>query len=207
MKIKVWDYLNEYKAEKKEIDQAIEDVLTSGYLILGDKVKSFEEAFSTWCGVNYGVGVDNGTDALFLGLKALNIGAGDEVITVANTAVPTVSAITATGAKAVFVDIDPSSFLIDADKIEEVITSKTKCILPVHLFGQCADMKLINEIAQKKISLCLKIVPRVMELNLKERKQVQCLIWLHFHSIRQKYLAVTATVAWSLPKISNWLKN
>jgi dTDP-3-amino-2,3,6-trideoxy-4-keto-D-glucose/dTDP-3-amino-3,4,6-trideoxy-alpha-D-glucose/dTDP-2,6-dideoxy-D-kanosamine transaminase len=155
MKIKVWDYLNEYKAEKKEIEQAIEDVLTSGSLILGDKVKSFEEAFSTWCGVNYGVGVDNGTDALFLGLKALNIGAGDEVITVANTAVPTVSAITATGAKAVFVDIDPSSFLIDADKIEKVITSKTKCILPVHLFGQCADMKRIDEIARKNNLLVL----------------------------------------------------
>jgi aminotransferase EvaB len=149
MKIKVWDYLNEYKAEKNEIQKAIEEVLSSGYLILGEKVKSFEESFSSYCGVKYGVGVDNGTDALFLGLKALNIGSGDEVITVSNTAVPTVSAITATGAKAVFVDVEPESYLIDTEKIEKVITGKTKCILPVHLFGQCADMKSINEIAKK----------------------------------------------------------
>ena len=149
MKIKVWDYLSEYKSEKKEIEQAIEEVLTSGYLILGEKVRGFEEAFSSWCGVNFGIGVDNGTDALFLSLKALNIGEGDEVITVANTAVPTVSAITATGAKAVFADVDPRSYLIDCDQIEAVITPKTKCILPVHLFGQCADMRKINEIADK----------------------------------------------------------
>jgi len=149
MKIKVWDYLSEYKSEKKEIEQAIEEVLTSGYLILGEKVKGFEEAFSSFCGVNFGIGVDNGTDALFLSLKALNIGEGDEVITVANTAVPTVSAITATGAKAVFVDVNPQTYLIDCDKIEAVISPRTKCLLPVHLFGQCADMRRINEIAEK----------------------------------------------------------
>ena len=149
MKIKVWDYLNEYKDEKEEIEKAIDEVLSSGYLILGEKVKSFEKSFSQWCGVTFGVGVDNGTDALFLGLKALNIGEGDEVITVANTAVPTVSAITATGAKPVFVDVNPYSFLINADKIEEVISSRTRCILVVHLFGQCADMKKINDIAHK----------------------------------------------------------
>jgi aminotransferase EvaB len=148
MKIKVWDYLDEYEVEKEEINQAIEDVLKSGYLILGEKVKNFEESFSSYCGVRFGVGVDNGTDALFLGLKALNIGKGDEVITVSNTAVPTVSAITATGAKAVFVDVEPGSFLIDTEKIEEVISVNTKCILPVHLFGQCADMERINLIAR-----------------------------------------------------------
>jgi dTDP-3-amino-2,3,6-trideoxy-4-keto-D-glucose/dTDP-3-amino-3,4,6-trideoxy-alpha-D-glucose/dTDP-2,6-dideoxy-D-kanosamine transaminase len=149
MKIKVWDYLKEYEAEKDEIHNAIEEVLTSGYLILGEKVKRFEEEFAAYCGVKYGIGVDNGTDALFLALKALEIGEGDEVITVSNTAVPTVSAITATGATAVFVDVDPVSYLIDTDKIEKVITQKTKCILPVHLFGQCADMKKINELASK----------------------------------------------------------
>ena len=147
MKIKVWDYLKEFNVEKEEIQQAIEEVLNSGYLILGEKVKSFEKAFSSFCGVEFGVGVDNGTDALFLGLKALDIGEGDEVITVANTAVPTVSAITATGAKAVFVDVEPDTCLIDTEKIEAVITKRTKCILPVHLFGQCANMKRINEIA------------------------------------------------------------
>lgn len=149
MKIKVWDYLDEYEVEKEEIKQAIEEVLNSGFLILGEKVKKFEDSFSSFCGVNYGIGVDNGTDALFLALKALNIGKGDEVITVSNTAVPTVSAITATGAKAVFVDVEPGSFLIDAEKIEEVISVDTKCILPVHLFGQCADMERIKSIALK----------------------------------------------------------
>jgi aminotransferase EvaB len=149
MKIKVWDYLAEYETEKEEIHRAIEEVLTSGYLILGDKVKRFEEAFPAYCGVEFGVGVDNGTDALFIGLKALDIGMGDEVITVSNTAVPTVSAITATGAKAVFVDVEPETFLIDTERIEKLINKKTKCILPVHLYGQCADMVKINKIARK----------------------------------------------------------
>jgi aminotransferase EvaB len=149
MKIKVWDYLKEYEIEKNDIHKAIDDVLKSGYLILGEKVKQFEDEFSNYCGVKYGVGVGNGTDAIFLGLKALNIGHGDEVITVSNTAVPTVAAITATGAKAVFVDVDPDTFLIDTNKIEQVLTKRTKCLLPVHLFGQCANMEKINSIAKK----------------------------------------------------------
>jgi aminotransferase EvaB len=149
MPIKVWDYLKEYEAEKKEIHEAIEEVLNSGWLILGEKVKKFEEEFSNWCGVKYGVGVNSGTDAIFLGLTALGIGKGDEVITVSNTAVPTVSAITATGAKAVFVDIDPDTFLMDTSKIESVISNKTKCIIPVHLFGQCVDMNNLNALAAK----------------------------------------------------------
>ncbi|MBI4707812.1 MAG: DegT/DnrJ/EryC1/StrS family aminotransferase [Candidatus Omnitrophica bacterium] len=147
MEIKVWDYLKEYENEKHEIHAAIEKVLNSGRLILGDSVKNFEEAFAGYCGVNFGVGVNSGTDALFLGLKALGVGAGDEVITVANTAVPTVSAIVATGAKPVFVDINPATYLMDTTLIETVITEKTKCILPVHLYGQCVDMKSVNDIA------------------------------------------------------------
>lgn len=149
MKIKVWDYLAEYEKEKNEINEAIQEVLNSGYLILGEKVKKFEDEFARYCGVNYGIGVGNGTDAIFLALKALNIGEGDEVITVPNTAVPTVSAITATGAVPVFVDIDPETYLIDPAKIEAAITSRTKCILPVHLYGQCADMEKINDLAKK----------------------------------------------------------
>src|SRR4030066_1835540 len=98
MPIRVWDYLKEYENEKHEIHAAIEKVLSSGCLILGDSVKNFEEAFARYCSVKFGVGVNSGTDALFLGLKALAVGAGDEVITVANTAIPTVSAIIATGA-------------------------------------------------------------------------------------------------------------
>ncbi|MBI5741724.1 MAG: DegT/DnrJ/EryC1/StrS family aminotransferase [Nitrospirae bacterium] len=148
MTIRVWDYLREYEKEKEEIHAAIEKVLSSGRLILGDSVKNFEEAFAAYCGVNFGVGVNSGTDALFLGLKALGIGAGDEVITVANTAVPTVSAIVAAGARPVFVDIDPETYLMDTSLIEKAITENTKCILPVHLYGQCVDMKGVNDIAR-----------------------------------------------------------
>ncbi|HDO25589.1 MAG TPA: DegT/DnrJ/EryC1/StrS family aminotransferase, partial [Nitrospirae bacterium] len=106
MTIRVWDYLKEYENEKHEINAAIEKVLSSGHLILGEGVNNFEKAFAGYCGLKFGIGVNSGTDALFLGLKALGIGAGDEVITVANTAVPTVSAIASTGATPRFVDID-----------------------------------------------------------------------------------------------------
>jgi len=147
MSIRVWDYLKEYEQEKEEIHAAIEKVLSSGHLILGESVKSFEEAFAGYCSVKFGVGVNSGTDALFLGLKALGVGTGDEVITVANTAVPTVSAIVAAGATPVFVDIDPETYLMDTALIEKAITEKTKCILPVHLYGQCVNMDDIKRIA------------------------------------------------------------
>ncbi len=149
MTIKVWDYLKEYENEKHEIHAAIEKVLNSGHLILGESVKNFEEAFAAYCGVKYGIGVNSGTDALFLGLRALGIGTGDEVITVANTAVPTVSAIVSTGATPVFVDIDPETYLMDTNLLEEVITGKTRCILPVHLYGQCVNMDGIRQTADK----------------------------------------------------------
>jgi aminotransferase EvaB len=148
MTVKVWDYLKEYEKEKDEIYAAIEKVLKSGSLILGKSVKKFEEEFSKYCGVNFGIGVNSGTDALFLGLKALGIGTGDEVITVANTAVPTVSAIVSTGATPVFVDIDPETYLMDTALLEGVITEKTKCILPVHLYGQCVNMDDIKRIKE-----------------------------------------------------------
>lgn len=148
MTIKVWDYLREYENEKHEIHAAVEKVLKSGRLILGDSVKNFEDAFAGYCGVKYGVGVNSGTDALFLGLKALGISAGDEVITVANTAVPTVSAIVSTGAIPRFVDIDPATYLMDTAILERAVTKKTKCILPVHLYGQCVNMDKVNDIAR-----------------------------------------------------------
>jgi len=139
----------EYENEREEIHSAIEEVLNSGQLILGEKVKQFESDYAKYCEVGFGVGVDNGTNAIFLALKALGIGNGDEVITVANTAVPTISAIISCGAKPVFVDIEESSFLMDVAKVESAITSKTRCILPVHLFGQCVDMEQVNLIAKK----------------------------------------------------------
>lgn len=148
-KITVWGYLKEYAETKDELLKAVTEVFESGTLILGQKVKDFEQAYSDYIGVKFGVGCDNGTNAITLALKALEIGEGDEVITVSNTAIPTVSAIVTAGAMPVFVDINPETYLMDVAKVEAAITSKTKAILPVHLFGQCVDMDPLLDIAQK----------------------------------------------------------
>jgi aminotransferase EvaB len=147
--IKVWDYLAEFETEKGEVFAAIEKVLRSGRLILGDSVRAFEEEFSKYCQADFGVGVDNGTNGLFLALKALGVEPGDEVITVSNTAVPTVSAIVAAGATPVFVDVDPNTFLMDVTRLSAAVTPKTRVIMPVHLFGQCVDMDAVNNVAGK----------------------------------------------------------
>jgi len=149
MEIKVWSYLKEYAQQKDEIIKAIEEVFESGQLILGEKGIALEKNYSSYCGVKYGVGVDNGTNAITLALHALGVGNGDEVITVSNTAIPTVSAIVTAGATPVFVDINKETYLLDVTKLEAVITKKTKCIIPVHLFGQCVDMDPLLEIARK----------------------------------------------------------
>lgn len=148
-KITVWAYLKEYEATKDEILKAVTDVFESGTLILGQKGKEFESAYSDYIGTKFGVGCDNGTNAISLALRALGIGGGDEVVTVSNTAIPTVSAIVTTGATPVFVDIDPKTYLMDVSKLEAAITSKTRAILPVHLFGQCVDMDPLLAIAKK----------------------------------------------------------
>lgn len=149
MRVQVWDYLKEYNDEKEELLEAIETVCASGTLVFGEHTKQFESTFSRYCQNRYGIGVGNGTDALRIALIALGIGEGDEVITVSNTAIPTVSAIVQVGAKPVFVDIDPSDYLMNVQSIEEAITNKTKCILPVHLFGQCVQMGAVTELANK----------------------------------------------------------
>jgi aminotransferase EvaB len=149
MSIKVWDYLEEFEDEKAEIYSAIDKVMHSGRLILGESVRNFEAAFASYCGVKHGVGVDNATNGLFLALKALEVGPGDEVITVSNTAVPTVCAIVSAGATPVFVDIDPATYLMDTRLLEAAITPRTKCLLPVHLFGQCVDMEAVGAVAKR----------------------------------------------------------
>ena len=148
-KITVWSYLKEYEETKDEILKAVTDVFESGVLILGQKGKDFERAYSDYIGTKYGVGCDNGTNAISLALKALGVKQNDEVITVSNTAIPTVSAIVTVGATPVFVDINRDTYLMDITKLESAITSKTKAILPVHLFGQCVDMDPLLEIAKK----------------------------------------------------------
>jgi len=147
--VKYWEYLPEYERHRDEILAIVDRVFSSGRLILGSSVAGFEESFSAWCGAGFGVGVNSCTDAIFLALKALDIGPGDEVITVANTAVPTVAAIRATGATPVFVDVEPDTFLMDAGLLESAVTHRSRCILPVHLFGQAADMAAVMDVATR----------------------------------------------------------
>src|SRR3954451_24669179 len=134
---------------RREISQAVEQAIDDGQYILGDQVAAFEHAFAGFCGGRHGVGLGNGTEALHLALRGLGIGPGDEVITAANTFVATALAISYTGAKPVLVDCNPTDYLIDVDLIEQAITPRTKAIVPVHLYGQPANMPPILEIASK----------------------------------------------------------
>lgn len=149
MQIPFGDLRRQYLSIKDEVDEAISKVLNKGSFILGENVESFEREFSSFCGAKFGVGVGSGTEALHLSLLACGVKPGDEVITVANTAVPTVSAISFANATPVFVDIDLQSHNINPSKIEEKISEKTKVILPVHLYGQPADMDPILEVANQ----------------------------------------------------------
>jgi dTDP-4-amino-4,6-dideoxygalactose transaminase len=144
-----FDLKKQYQNLKAEIDAAVLRELESGVFIGGEEVEKFEKEAADFLGAKHAIGLNSGTDALFLALKSLAIGAGDEVITTPFTFFATAEAIIAVGAKPVFVDIDIKTFNIDVSKIEAVITSKTKAIMPVHLFGQMADMARIREIAQK----------------------------------------------------------
>ena len=139
-----------YQAIKSDIDNAVQRVLDSGYFILGPELDNFEKAFADFLGVNYVVGCASGTEAIYLALAAAGVGPGHEVIVVAHTAVPTISAISMTGAEPVFVDIDPSSYVMDAGKVEAKITARTKAIVPVHLYGQIADMEPLLKLGRQK---------------------------------------------------------
>jgi len=149
MNIQLVDLQAQYETIKGDIDRVVADVMAKSAFIGGAYVQSFEKEFAKFCKAKHCIGVGNGTDALFIALKALGIGAGDEVITVANSFIATSEAITQTGAKVVFVDIDPKTYNIDVNQIEAKITSKTKAILPVHLYGQPADMDPILDLAKK----------------------------------------------------------
>src|SRR3989338_829167 len=143
------DLRRQYHSIKEEIDSAILDVLESQAFILGPQVKEFENLFASYCNTKHAIGVSSGTDALLLALKSLVIRDGDEVITSPFTFFATAGSICNTGANPVFVDIEPESFNIRPDLIEKCISKKTKAIIPVHLYGQCADMDPILEIAKK----------------------------------------------------------
>lgn len=155
MTIRVWDYLPEYATERDDIHDAVETVFRSGQLVLGESVRSFEREFAGYHGAEHCVGVDNGTNAIKLALQALGIGPGDEVITVSNTAAPTVVAIDAVGATPVFVDINRDDYLMDTTQVEAAITDRTRCLLPVHLYGQSVDMAPLEALAAQHDLLIL----------------------------------------------------
>jgi dTDP-4-amino-4,6-dideoxygalactose transaminase len=146
MKVQFVDLKAQYKTIKDEVNEAIGGILESCAFV---NSRSFEGDFAKYIGGDYCVGVGNGTDALFMAMKALNLGFGDQVITAANTFIATAEAIGWTGATPVFVDCDPVTYNIDVSKIEAAITDKTKAIVPVHLYGQPADMDAIKAIADK----------------------------------------------------------
>ena len=143
-----WNYKNEYKHLRKNILKSIDRVLNSGQIFFGNELNKFENNFNKLNKSRYGLAVGSGTEALYIALKSFGIGYGDEVITVSNTAIPTASAITSTGAKIKFVDIN-EDYLIDTEQIVKKINNKTKAIIPVHLYGQSCDMDKINKIAKK----------------------------------------------------------
>lgn len=146
--IPVTDPFAQLDALKPEIDEAINRVLRSGYYILGPEVEAFENEFAEYIGTDYAVGVANGTDALALALRALDIGPGDEVITVSHTAVATVAAIEQAGATPVLVDVEPDFLTLNPSQLEQVLSSRTKAVVPVHLYGQAADLVRIEAFCQ-----------------------------------------------------------
>lgn len=149
MKVPFYGHTLQYNNIKEEIDANMQEVIQSGSFVGGPVLARFEKQAKEYFGTEYAIGVGNGTDAIWLTLMALGIGAGDEVITHPNTFFATAEAAWITGAKVVFVDCDPKTKCIDPTKIEAAITDKTKAIIPVHLYGQCADMPAIKAIADK----------------------------------------------------------
>ncbi len=140
----------QYASSKTEIDDAVARVLARGWYVLGDEVRAFESEFAAYVGVAHGIGVGSGTDAVCLALRALGVGPGDEVVTVAHTAVATVAAIEMTGASAVLVDIDPATYTMDPSKLEAALSPRTKAVVVVHLYGHPADLDGIVAVANAK---------------------------------------------------------
>ena len=149
MKVRFVDLSAQHKPLESELKEVFSRVLANGSFVLGPEVEKFEKMFAVYCQAEHCVTVTNGTAALQLVLQGLGVGPGDEAITVAHTFIATAEAINAAGARPVFVDIDPLSYTMDPTKLEKAITPKTRAIIPVHLYGQPADMDAINAIAAK----------------------------------------------------------
>ena len=149
MNVQFIDFSEQYKIIKNEIDVGLKKVFEAGNFILGQEEKDFESEFASYCGARYGVGVNSGTDALYLAMASLDIGPGDEVILPTFTFIATALCVSYTGAKPIFVDIEDTTYNLDPKKVEKALTKKTKAILPVHIYGQSADMDEILKIAKK----------------------------------------------------------
>lgn len=137
-------------ALRAELEAALRRVFDRGWFILGPELEAFEAEFAAYCGARYAVGVGSGTDALHLALRACGVGPGDEVVTVAFTAVPTINAISLAGARPVFVDVDPRTRTMDPAQVEAALTPRTRALLPVHLYGHAADMAPLRELAERR---------------------------------------------------------
>ena len=144
------DFKREYDEIGNELIRIIKNVMKSGWYVLGKEGERFEQEFSKYVGTKFGIGVNSGSDALYLAVKALGICKGDEVITVSHTMISTVDSITRNGAKPVFVDIDPETYNMDTSKVRSKLSSRTRALLPVHLYGYPANMDEIMEIAREK---------------------------------------------------------
>jgi len=149
MHIPLVDLQAQFRSIKQKVMVEIENVLESMHLFLGPQSQAFENEFAQYCGTTYGVGLSSGTDALTLALRACDIGQGDEVITVANTFIATVEAVALAGAKPVFIDIDPDTYTMDWRQLDQVLTSRTRAIIPVHLYGHPVDMEPVLDFAHQ----------------------------------------------------------
>lgn len=148
--VRFLDLSRQIAALRQEIDRATHSVLDSARFTGGEHVECFEHAFAEWCGARHAVGVASGTDALALALRALGVGDGDEVVTGANTCIPTVAAIEQTGATPVLADVDSDTWTVDPASVDAACTPRTKAVVPVHLYGQCADMRTISGVARDR---------------------------------------------------------
>ncbi len=149
MQVPLVDLSAQYRIIKKDVMAAFEDVLEHMQLFLGPRCQAFEQEFAAYCGSGYGIGVSSGTEALELALRACNIGPGDEVITVVNTFMATVEAIALVGATPVFVDVEPDTYTLDHRQLAQVLTERTRAIIPVHLYGHAVDMQPVLDFARK----------------------------------------------------------